>query len=94
MRQCHIVLLYSAAAAVLLCLSTTTVGRERGVLKVQRGQGARIARDHATNGSIAVADQPSDRKVWLYSLIGTDFPGDLQRREICEKQDVAPKRAV
>lgn len=53
----------------------------RHQLKVQEDYSVQFRRDHASNGSVVAASVtkrkrvPKRNRVWLYSLIGTDFPG-------------------
>lgn len=53
----------------------------RHQLKVQEDYNVQFERNHASNGSAVIADVPKRNpvpkrnRVWLYSLIGTDFPG-------------------
>ena len=73
MRHCHIVLLHAAAAAVLLCLLMP--GNTNNTLDIHESASVRFGRDRALKSDTAVADVPKGLQVWLYSLIGTDFPG-------------------
>jgi hypothetical protein len=75
MRHCHIVLLHAAAAAVLLCLLMP--GKHSYPLNIQESASVRFGRDRGLKSDTAVPDVPKGPQVWLYSLIGTDFPGAL-----------------
>jgi hypothetical protein len=78
LRHCHIILLHAAAAAVLLCMLLPVLdSRNHLQLKVQEGPRAEFGRDLTSFGDNVATDLPQRNQVWLYSLIGTDFPGDL-----------------
>ena len=72
-RHCHIVLLYAAAAAVLLCLLMP--GQSSSRVSIQDSASVRFVRDRGLKSDTAVADVPKGPQAWLYSLVGTDFPG-------------------
>ena len=77
MRHCHIVLLHAAAAAVLLCLLMPE--NSSRPLSIQQSASVRFGRDRGLKSDTAVADVPNGPRVWLYSLIGTDFPGSIEK---------------
>ena len=71
MRSCRITALLVAAASVTPCLLLLILGSRRpSQLRVREGYGAHNGRD---NAEVELAEQ---RRVWLYSVVGTDFPGD------------------
>ena len=74
-RHCHIVLLHAAAAAVLLCLLLP--GKSSQPLNIHESVSVHFGRDRGLKSDTAVPDVPTGPQVWLYSLIGTDFPGAL-----------------
>ena len=83
MRHCHIVLLHAAAAAVLICLVMSALGKSSNQLSIHEGAGIDFRRDRGLKGHhTPVADVSPERQVWLYSLVGTDFPGALSRTPV------------
>jgi hypothetical protein len=83
MRHCHIVLLHAAAAAVLLCMVMSALGKSSDQLSVHEGVDIHFGRDRGLKGyHTPVADVSPGRQVWLYSLIGTDFPGAVARTAV------------
>ena len=50
MRHCHIVLLHAAAAAVLLCMVLSALGKSSSQLSVQQGVGVHFGRDRGLKG--------------------------------------------
>lgn len=73
MRHCHIVLLHAAAAAVLLCLLLPN--RTSHPPNIHESASVRFGRDRGLKSNTAVPDVTKGAQVWLYSLVGTDFPG-------------------
>ena len=73
MRTCRITALLVVAATVTPCLLLLVLGSRRpSQLMVRESYGAHNGRDNAD------AEPTGERRVWLYSLVGTDFPGEQE----------------
>jgi hypothetical protein len=77
MRHNRIILLLVTAASVIPCVLLLVLGSRRSSrLKVHKSHGAHSGHGHMLDAGIAVAEPSEERRMWLYSLIGADFPGD------------------
>jgi hypothetical protein len=70
-------MLAAAAASIIPCVLLLVLGSRRASQpRVLEGRSAPPGHGYALSGDIAIAEPSEPRRVWLYSLIGTDFPGD------------------
>lgn len=97
MRICRITVLHGAIAGMALCMVLFITGSRRP--SPTAAQEVRLAagwHGRALSDNLTMAELPEQRRVWLYSLIGTDFPGGAHccPFAVAELQGMSPVLSV